>query len=162
MFPDGKRLYMCPLDGCAEGLVSPRTCDAHINRHLGHEYVPCIKCGHTNPSRDSYDKHKCFAGVKTGGKRSPSRGRLQQRECRKRSFQRKQKPNRFNRLLLSRSWKFFQNQCVPIHCLYSRFIVLLVVAAFTELQVFDNSMFTKKAVFTDNIRLFHELLPVHE
>ena len=69
VFADGKRLYMCPLDGCVEGFVSPHTCDTHINRHLGYEYGACTKCGHTNPSRDSYDKHKCFAGVKTGGKR---------------------------------------------------------------------------------------------
>ena len=74
VFADGKRLYMCPLDGCGEGFVSPHTCDVHINRHLGYEYGPCTECGHTNPSRDSYDKHKCFAGVKTGGKRPPSRG----------------------------------------------------------------------------------------
>ena len=25
VFADGKRLYMCPLDGCVEGFVSPRT-----------------------------------------------------------------------------------------------------------------------------------------
>ena len=75
VFPDGKRLYMCPLDGCTEGFVSPRTCDANINCHLGYEYGPCTKCGHTNTSRDSYDKHKCFVGVKTGGKCPPSRGK---------------------------------------------------------------------------------------
>ena len=28
-----------------------------------------------NASRDSYDKHKCFAGIKTGGQRPPSRGK---------------------------------------------------------------------------------------
>ena len=74
VFSDGKRLYMCPLDGCKEGFVSPRTCDVHINRHLGYEYGPCTKCGHTNSSHDSYDKHKCFARVKTGGKCPASRG----------------------------------------------------------------------------------------
>ena len=71
---DGKRLYMCPVDGCVQGFVSPRMCDTHINNHLGYEYGPCTKCGHTNASRDSYDKHKCFAGVKTGGKCPASRG----------------------------------------------------------------------------------------
>ena len=41
VFADGKQLYMCPLDGCVQGFVSPRTCDVHINRHLGYEYGPC-------------------------------------------------------------------------------------------------------------------------
>ena len=70
----GKRMYVCPLEGCTESFQSPRTCDAHLNRHLGYEYGPCGRCGYTNASRDSFDKHKCFAGAKTGGKRPASRG----------------------------------------------------------------------------------------
>ena len=62
-----KRVYPCPLEGCSKAFISPRTCDAHINRHLGYEYGPCGQCGYTNASRDSYDKHKCFSGLKTGG-----------------------------------------------------------------------------------------------
>ena len=71
---DGKCAYACPLPICTKAFISPRTCDAHINRHLGYEYGPCRKCGYTNPSRDSYDKHTCFAGAKTGGKCPVSRG----------------------------------------------------------------------------------------
>ena len=71
---DSTRGYVCPLPNCTKAFISPRTCDAHLNRHLGYEYSPCPKCGYTNPSRDSYDKHKCFAGAKTGGKRPASRG----------------------------------------------------------------------------------------
>ena len=70
----GKRAYICPIDGCDKGFVSPRTCDGHVNRHLGWEYGPCENCAFSSASRDSFDKHKCFAGVKTGGKRPPSRG----------------------------------------------------------------------------------------
>ena len=72
--PDGSRAYACPLLNCTKSFISPRTCDAHINRHLGYEYGPCVTCGYTNESRDSFDKHKCFAGAKTGGQRPPSRG----------------------------------------------------------------------------------------
>ena len=73
---NGKRAYCCPIDGCEKGFVSPHTCDAHINRHLGWEYGPCLQCEqYSFPSRDSYDKHRCFAGLKTGGRRPPSRGR---------------------------------------------------------------------------------------
>ena len=71
---DGTRGYACPLPNCTKAFISPRTCDAHINRHLGYEYGPCPKCGYTNASRDAYDKHTCFAGAKTGGKRPASRG----------------------------------------------------------------------------------------
>ena len=74
VFADGKLLYMCPLDGCVQGFVSTHMCDVHINHHLGYGYGPCAKCGHTNARSDSYDKHKCFAGVKTGGKCPASRG----------------------------------------------------------------------------------------
>ena len=42
-------------------------------------------------------------GLKQGANALHLEGRLQKSECRKKSFQRKQKPNRFNRLLLSRS-----------------------------------------------------------
>ena len=52
----------------------PQTCDAHINHNLGYEYGPCKTCSYTNASRDSYDKHKCFAGLKMGGKKPSSRG----------------------------------------------------------------------------------------
>ena len=72
--PNNTRAYPCPLDNCQKAFVSPRTCDAHLNRHLGYEYSPCGTCGYTNPSRDLYDKHKCFAGIKTGGMRPASRG----------------------------------------------------------------------------------------
>ena len=68
------RAYPCPLDNCQRAFVSPHTCEAHLNRHLGYEYGPCSTCGYTNPSRDSYDNHKCFAGIKTGGRRPASRG----------------------------------------------------------------------------------------
>ena len=91
VFPDGKRLYMCPLDGCTEGFVSPCMCDAHINHHLGYEYGPCTKCGHTNPSCDSYDKHKCFAGVKTGDKRPPSRGETAKKRMQEKVVEKKTK-----------------------------------------------------------------------
>ena len=57
-----------------KAFVSPHTCDAHLNRHLGYEYGPCSTCGYTNASRDLYDKHKYFAGIKTGGRRPASRG----------------------------------------------------------------------------------------
>ena len=72
---DGTRGYPCPLPNCTKAFISPCTCDAHINRHLGYEYGPCPKCGYTNASRDAYDKHTCFAGAKTGGKRPASRGK---------------------------------------------------------------------------------------
>ena len=72
--PDNTRAYPCPLENCQKAFVSPRTCDAHLNRHLGYEYGPCGTCGYTNASRDSYDKHKCFAGIKMGGRRPASRG----------------------------------------------------------------------------------------
>ena len=72
--PDNTRAYPCPLENCQKAFVSPRTCDAHLNRHLGYEYGLCGTCGYTNTSRDSYDKHKCFVGIKTGGGRPPSRG----------------------------------------------------------------------------------------
>ena len=72
--PDNTLAYLFPLENCPKAFVSPRTCDAHLNRHLGYEYGPCGTCGYTNTSRDSYDKHKCFAGIKTGGRRPASRG----------------------------------------------------------------------------------------
>ena len=50
--PDNTRAYRCPLDNCQKAFVSPRTCDAHLNRHLGYEYCPCGTCGYTNASRD--------------------------------------------------------------------------------------------------------------
>ena len=40
----------------------------------------------------------------------------------------------------------------------SRFIVPVGLVTSMELQAFDNSMFKKKSVFTDNIRLFQSLL----
>ena len=85
--PDNTRAYPCPLENCQKAFVSPRTCDAHLNRHLGYEYGPCGTCGYTNASRDSYDKHKCFAGIKTGGRRPPSRGE----KARKRVAEKKEK-----------------------------------------------------------------------
>ena len=72
--PNNTCAYLWPLDNCQRAFVSPRTCDAHLNRHLGYEYGPCGTCGYTNPSRDLYDKHKCFDGIKTGGRRPASRG----------------------------------------------------------------------------------------
>ena len=85
--PDNTRAYPCPLENCQKAFVSPRTCDAHLNRHLGYEYGPCGTCGYTNASRDSYDKHKCFAGIKTGGQRPASRGE----KARKRIAEKKEK-----------------------------------------------------------------------
>ena len=61
-------IWLCPLEGCSKAFSGPQTCDAHINCHLGYEYGPCKTCGYTNASRDSYDKHKCFAGLKMGEK----------------------------------------------------------------------------------------------
>ena len=36
--PNNTRAYPCPLDNCQRAFVSPCTCDAHLNRHLGYEY----------------------------------------------------------------------------------------------------------------------------
>ena len=66
-------IWPCPLEGCSKAFSGPRTCDTHMNHHLGYEYGPCKMCGYTNASQNSYDKHKCFAGLKTGGKKPPSR-----------------------------------------------------------------------------------------
>ena len=71
---NGIRLYPCHIEGCIKGFKSPHICDAHINRHIGYEYGRCKNCGYTNASHDSYDKHKCFAGLKMGGTKPPSRG----------------------------------------------------------------------------------------
>ena len=68
-----KWMYVCPLEGCSDAFQSPRMCDAHLNRHLGYEYGPCHKCGYTSSSRDAFEKYKCFAGAKTGGKKPASR-----------------------------------------------------------------------------------------
>ena len=68
------RIWPCPLEGCSKVFSRPRTCDAHINRHLGYEYKPCKTSGYTNVNRDSYYKHKCFVGLKMGGEKPPSRG----------------------------------------------------------------------------------------
>ena len=68
------RIWPCPLEGCSKVFSGPQTCDTHINCHLGYEYGPCKMCGYTNASQDSYDKHKCFAGLKMEGKKPPSRG----------------------------------------------------------------------------------------
>ena len=70
----GKQMYVCPLERCSDAFQSPRMCDAHLNRHLGYEYGPCAKCGYTSPSRDAFDKHKCFVGAKTAGKKPALRG----------------------------------------------------------------------------------------
>ena len=85
--PNNTRAYPCPLDNCQKAFVSPHTCDTHLNRHLGYEYGPCGTCGYTNPSRDLYNKHKCFAGIKTGGRRPASRGE----KARKRIAEKKEK-----------------------------------------------------------------------
>ena len=61
-------IWPCPLEGCSKVFSGPRTCDVHINHHLEYEYGPCKMCSYTNVSRVSYDKHKCFAGLKTGEK----------------------------------------------------------------------------------------------
>ena len=74
--------------------VSPHTCDAHLNRHLGYEYGPCGTCGYTNASKDSYDKHKCFAGIKTGRWRPASRGE----KARKRIAGKKEKEQKEERV----------------------------------------------------------------
>ena len=67
------RIWPCPLEECSKAFSRPRTCDAHINHHLGYKYGPCKMCSYTNASQDSYNKHKCFVGLKTGGKKPPSR-----------------------------------------------------------------------------------------
>ena len=85
--PNNTRAYPYPLDNCQKAFVNPHTCDVHLNRHLGYEFGPCGTCGYTNPSRDSYDKHKCFAGIKTGGRRPASRGE----KARKRIAEKKEK-----------------------------------------------------------------------
>ena len=61
------RIWPCLLEGCSKVFSGPQTCDAHINRHLGYEYGPCKTYGYTNASQDSYNKHKCFVGLKIGG-----------------------------------------------------------------------------------------------
>ena len=98
-FPNNTRAYPCPLDNCQRAFVSPRTCDAHLNRHLRYEYSPCGTCGYTNPSRDSYDKHKCFAGIKTGGRRPASRGE----KARKRIAEKKEKEQKQE--TVGKKWK---------------------------------------------------------
>ena len=85
--PNNSHTYPCPLDNCQKAFVSPHTCDAHLNRHLGYEYGLCSTCGYTYASRDSYNKHKCFAGIKTGGRRPASRGE----KARKRLAEKKEK-----------------------------------------------------------------------
>ena len=92
--PNNSRAYPCPLENCQKAFVSPRTCDAHLNRHLGYEYGPCGTCGYTNTSRDSYDKHKCFAGIKTGGRRPASRGE----KARKQIAEKKEKEQKEERV----------------------------------------------------------------
>ena len=62
------RIGLCPLEGCSKVFSGPPTCDPHINCHLGYEYGPCKMCSYTNASLDLYDKHKCFPGLKMGGK----------------------------------------------------------------------------------------------
>ena len=85
--PNNSRAYPCTLDNCQKAFVSPRTCDTHLNRHLGYEYGLFGTCGYTNASRDSYNKHKCFVGIKTGGRRPASRGE----KARKRIAEKKEK-----------------------------------------------------------------------
>ena len=46
----GKRMYVCPLEGCSDAFQSPIMCDAHLNRHLRYEYGPCHKCEYTSLS----------------------------------------------------------------------------------------------------------------
>ena len=31
----GKQIYVCPLEGSSDAFQRPRTCDAHLKRHLG-------------------------------------------------------------------------------------------------------------------------------
>ena len=46
--PNITSAYPCSLDNCQKAFVSPRTCDTHLNRHLGYEYGSCGTCGYTN------------------------------------------------------------------------------------------------------------------
>ena len=90
VFADGKDCT-CALWMAAWKVLLVHVHVMHINRHLGYEYGPCTKCGHTNPSRDSNDKHKCFTGVKTGGKRPPSRGETAKKRMQEKVVQKKTK-----------------------------------------------------------------------
>ena len=72
----GTRLWPCSVEGCIEAFKTSRSCDSHINVHLGYEYGPCAKCGYTNTHLDSFEKHKCFSNLdeKCGRKRKASGG----------------------------------------------------------------------------------------
>ena len=68
------QLWPCPVEGCIEAFKTSRSCDSHVNIHLGYEYGPCDKCGYTNTHLDSFEKHKCFSNLeeKRGRKRKAS------------------------------------------------------------------------------------------
>ena len=72
---DGKRVWPCSIEGCNEVFLTSHTCDSHLNQHLGYEYGPCDTCAYRHPHMDTYTKHTCFAGLKTGGAKKPSRKR---------------------------------------------------------------------------------------
>ena len=68
------RLWPCSVEGCIEAFKMSRSCDSHINTHLGYEYSLCEKCGYTNMHLNSFEKHKCFSNLeeKWGRKRKAS------------------------------------------------------------------------------------------
>ena len=55
------RIWPCPVEGCLEAFKTSRSCNSHVNNHLGYEYGPCGKCGYPNTHLDSFEKHKCFS-----------------------------------------------------------------------------------------------------
>ena len=57
------RVWPCPVEGCFKAYKTSRSCDSHVNIHMGYEYGPCDKCGYTNSHLDSYKKHKCFSNL---------------------------------------------------------------------------------------------------
>ena len=56
-----EKTRICPVEGCLEAFKMSRSCDSHVNNHLGYEYGPCRKCGYTNIHLDSLEKHQCFS-----------------------------------------------------------------------------------------------------
>ena len=66
----GMREWKCPVR-CGQVFRSSRKCGVHLNEHLGQVYK-CLTCKYETYNLDSYEKHKCFSGLKTHGeKRKP-------------------------------------------------------------------------------------------
>ena len=65
----GERWWPCPMKeelDCGQTFRSSRKCGAHLNEHLNRVYE-CPACKYVTYSLDSYEKHKCFSGIKTHG-----------------------------------------------------------------------------------------------